>query len=194
MQKTFTKARNALKPTLIEKMGIQSEVFELKKQQASIRKIAEILNQRHNCKLSYFHIEHFLKRNYEKMQYYLKDDGPAREMAKKQLEETIGEMKKLHKAAWDHYNKLKDEEDRSMQTPAMMNVMLKIIQALGKIVQDVSSSVTAPVQQKVNVLQLTQNIDKSVTHFEQKGYVMINKKELDALRKENDKLKIKVNS
>lgn len=190
--KTFTKARKSLRPTLIEKMGIQSEVFELKKQQASIRNIAEILNQRHNCKLSYFHIDHFLRRNYEKMQYYLKDDEPAREMAKKQLEETIGEMKKLRGEAWEHYNKLKNEEDRSMQTPAMMNVMLKIIQALGKIVQEVSTSVTPTIQQKVNILQLTQNIDKSVTHFEQKGYVMINKKEFEALKQENAKLKVRL--
>ena len=184
--------RHPLKATTIEKMGLQSEDFDLKKAGMGIRKIVEVINDRHGTQVSYFHIDHFLKRNGEKMQYYLSDDKEARNIAKKELNETIEDMQKLRKEAWDFLERLKKDEDLSMRTPVAINTLLKVIESLGKIVGNVAESTKPTIEQKVNILNLTQNIDKSIAYFENKGYIMIKKDEFDKLKLDAEEFRKKV--
>lgn len=187
------KGVNFLRPTLIEKMGIQSQVFELRKQGAGIRKIVEILKDRHSKNFNYYQVKTFLERNQEKMNYYLKEDPVAVEEAKKQLTESMQQFRKLNEEAWEYFNTLKIDGKMDIRRIKAMDTLLKIIKFYDDKLQRATGGISPKtVVQKTNIINLTQNIDKTISYFESKGMILVNRRDYEKLLEDNSRLKKRV--
>ena len=184
----------ALRPTLIERLGLQGEVFELRKQGYGIKKIVEILSDRHRKSFTYYHIKSFLDRNLEKMMYYLKDDPRAVEEAKSQLNETMMQFKRLNEEAWEYFNKLKQDNKMDIRRLKAMETILKMLKFYDERITRVTEGASSPktLVQKTNIINVTQNIDRTISYFEDQGMILVNKEDYENLKREHKAMKKKL--
>jgi len=172
-----------LRPTSVEKMGLQAEVFKLKKEGYSVTLIAKSLSDRHNIQLSDEQVRGFLKKNLEKLHRYLQDDSHAREDAKKRYNETINWLDEIKDDIEEARKQLKEEGVISKARIKVWETCVKMIHEYLAHFKPIAEAAGATIQQKINILNLTQNIDQSIKYFQKQGLVVISKDEYNKLLK-----------
>ncbi len=173
----------------VETYGLQDEVLKLRKEGLAYQKIAEELNKKYYTRFNHMDIKRFLDKYYMQLAEEVGQDEGIRSKAIKEFNMLNKQLDKLMKEMWEYFEKVKlnDEIDPKMISAA--NQILKLLEARHKFLGTITQSKRPTVQQKINIVQITESIDSIVEKLKQLGFVVAKPEDLDEKTKEKLKKK-----
>ena len=178
-----------MKKLKVESYGLGDEVIKMRQDGISYAKIADKLNEKYQTPFNFMDIKRFLDRHYTEMSKEVIKDEKAKEEAIQEFRAINKQLDFLMKEMWIYFKKVKERNDVSPKMISAAGQLLRLLETRHKFLQPVVSSKKPTVKQKINIIQITDNIETIVEKLKSLGFVVINEKLLDEKLKERLKRK-----
>jgi len=165
----------------IKDKSIIQKIFLLKAQGYSLRQIAEKLKEENGITVSHQAVKYILDNNPLIDPEHIPPD--QLKLVTGRLEEIVKQLVKVNKEAWEMYNALKNQVDKSPKAAVeAVYILDKILKQIDTAIK-IKNNLAVATQSSVSYIELSTKLVKVLHYLEKKGIIKILKrKELNDLQ------------